>query len=176
MDIRFRRLTDDDLPLLHRWLNDPGVVRWWEGDDVSWDAIVRDYGATSDDRTEHWIATVEGQPVGWIGCYAAADYAEEDEVRHWRVLGVDRTAAGIDYLIGDPTARGHGLGTAMIRRFVEEVVFGRHPDWSQACASPVAANIASVRALEKAGFVRLGSFEDKHGSAVLMTRRRTECR
>jgi acetyl esterase/lipase len=36
MEVTFRRLTDDDLPLLHDWLNESGVVRWWEGDDVSW--------------------------------------------------------------------------------------------------------------------------------------------
>ena len=52
----FRRLTDDDLPMLHAWLNEPGVVRWWEGDDVSWDGVVRDYGSASDETTEHWIA------------------------------------------------------------------------------------------------------------------------
>lgn len=176
MDIGFR-LFDDDLALLHRWLNEPGVVLWWEGDDVSWDAVVREYGAASDDRSEHWIATIDGRPVGWIGCYATADYADEDEVRHWRRLGVDHTAAGIDYLIGDPAARGRGLGTAMIRTFVEDIVFGCHPGWSQVCASPVATNIASLRALEKADFDRVGTFEAEHGTAVLMAHsRRAECR
>ena len=43
--ITFRRLVDADLPMLHGWLNDPKVVEWWEGDDVSWEAVVRDYGS-----------------------------------------------------------------------------------------------------------------------------------
>ena len=43
--LRLRPLTDDDLPVLHAWLNEPGVVWWWEGDDVSWEAVVRDYAA-----------------------------------------------------------------------------------------------------------------------------------
>lgn len=30
--ITFRPLNDD-LPVLHGWLNDPAVVQWWEGDD-----------------------------------------------------------------------------------------------------------------------------------------------
>ena len=29
--ITFRRLVEDDLGLLHWWLNEPGVVRWWVG-------------------------------------------------------------------------------------------------------------------------------------------------
>jgi len=52
MDLTFRRLADDDLPVLHRWLNEPGLVRWWEGDDVSWQAVVRDYGSANPDPTE----------------------------------------------------------------------------------------------------------------------------
>jgi RimJ/RimL family protein N-acetyltransferase len=112
------------------------------------------------------------RPVGWIQCYAIADHAEADEVRHWWALGVERTAAGIDYLVGDPERRGHGVGTAMIRAFVTEIVFGRHPEWTQVCASPLTANVASVRALAKAGFVRIGTFDDEHGQATLMGRSR----
>ncbi len=57
----------------------------------------------------------------------------------------------------------------MIRSFVDQVVFLRHPAWSQVGASPVAANVASWRALEKAGFTFAGEFEDaKHGTCRLM--------
>lgn len=148
MEVTFRRLVDDDLPMLHRWLNDPAVVEWWEGDDVSWDAVVCDYGSPAADATEFWIASSDGSDVGWIQCYPAVDEPEESEP--WFALGVDRTAAGIDYLIGEAAYRGRGLGSAMIRTFVTDVVFGLHPQWSQACAAPQADNVASWRALEKA--------------------------
>ena len=168
MDVRFRRLTDADLPLLHRWLNEPGVVRWWEGDDVSWDAVVREYGSTSTEPVEYYIATVGARDVGWIQCYAIADYPDEDEVQLWRTLGVDETAGGIDYLVGDPADRGTGLGTAMIRAFVTTVVFPQHPRWSEVCASPVAANVGSWKALEKAGFSFGGEFDSEFGPCRLM--------
>ena len=166
MELSFRRLVDDDLPMLHRWLNEPGVVQWWEGDDVSWDAVVRDYGSTATDSTEHWIASAGGRDIGWIQCYAAAD--EPDETAPWWALGVEETAAGIDYLVGDPADRGRGIGSAMVRAFVVDVVFGRHPDWTQACAAPFAGNIASWRALEKAGFRFAGIVEDDDGPCRLM--------
>ncbi len=169
MNISFRRLTDDDLPLLHEWLNEPGVVRWWEGDDVSWDAVVRDYGSTSTDPVEQWIAELDGRAVGWIQCYAAADFADEYEAQYWWALGIDQSASGIDYLLGAPADRGGGIGCAMIRAFVQEIVFAQHPHWTQACASPQAANIASCRALEKAGFTFSGTFEHEHtGTCQLM--------
>ena len=44
LEMSFRRLSDDDLPMMHRWLNDPAVVRWWEGRDVSWPAVVGRFG------------------------------------------------------------------------------------------------------------------------------------
>lgn len=173
MEVSFRRLADDDLPLLHGWLKEPGVVRWWEGDDVSWEAVVRDYGSASTEPTEHWIASFHDRPVGWVQCYATADYADENEAQQWWALGVDRTAAGIDYLIGDPRDRGRGLGSVMIRSLVVDVVFRLHPGWTQVCASPLAANVASWRALDKAGFEFAGVFEDKHGLCRLMVADRT---
>lgn len=157
--MRFRRLTDADLPLLHRWLNEPGVVTWWEGDDVSWDGVVRDYGAGGDARIEHWLASEGDRPVGWIQCYPAAAYVDDPvdgvEARAWLAAGADRDAASIDYLLGDPTDRGRGLGAAMVAAFVDEVVFGRHPSWTQVVVSPQLANTASWRTLERAGFRHL---------------------
>jgi aminoglycoside 6'-N-acetyltransferase len=159
MDFTFRRLTDADLPLMHRWLNDPGVVQWWEGDDVSWEGVVRDYGSANTDPVEHWLALADGTEVGWIQCYASAD--DPAEAEKWWALGVDRSAAGIDYLLGEPELRGRGLGSEMIRAFVEQVVFGMHPQWTQACAAPFEANVPSWRALEKAGFRFAGIVEEK---------------
>lgn len=172
MDVSFRPLVEADLPMLHRWLNEPGVVRWWEGDDVTWDAVVRDYWTDADAYVEHWIAVVDDRDVGWIQCYAAADAAEDpddpEEAQAWFELGVDPTAAGIDYLVGEPGDRGEGRGSALIRAFVDQVVFGRHPGWTQACASPYQANRASWGALAKAGFRHHGTFDDPDGPCRLM--------
>lgn len=173
-DVTFRRLTADDLPMLHGWLNEPGVVRWWEGDDVSWEGVVRDYGSGNGDSTEHWIATLGGRDIGWIQCYAVAD--SPDEAAVWKQHGIESTAAGIDYLIADPDSRGRGLGSAMIRAFVDEVVFGGHPEWTQACAAPYQANVASWRALAKAGFTLAGIVDDDNGPCRLMVRDRAGAR
>jgi aminoglycoside 6'-N-acetyltransferase len=163
----FRQLTDDDLPMLHRWLNEPGIVEWWEGDDVSWEGIVRDYGSAAEETAEHWIASLDGRDVGWLDRYATTD--DPEEATPWWALGIDRDAAGIDYLIGEPTLRRRGIGASMIRAFVTDVVFAAHPSWTQVCAAPVAANVASWRALGKAGFRFIGEVDDAvHGPGRLM--------
>jgi aminoglycoside 6'-N-acetyltransferase len=164
--MEFRRLVDEDLPMMHRWLNEPGIVRWWEGDDVSWEAVVREYGSGSTEPVEHWIAIHDGRALGWIQCYSVLD--SPDEAVPWFALGISRDAAGIDYLVGDPADRGRGLGSAMIAAFVADVVFAHHPTWSQACAAPHTDNVASWRALEKAGFRFVGMVGDRTGPGRLM--------
>jgi RimJ/RimL family protein N-acetyltransferase len=156
--IVFRPMEEADLPMLHGWLNEPGVVRWWEGQDVSWEGVVRHYGTPATPSTEHWIASLDGRDIGWLQCYLALD--DPDETEDWWDFDIDRTAAGIDYLLAAPAERGRGVGSGMIRAFALEVVLGRHPEWTQVCAGPFAANVASCRALAKAGFRFVGLVED----------------
>ena len=173
LDITFRPLADADLPLLHRWLNDPAVIEWWEGEDVSWPAVVSDYGSGHGDPVEHWLALLNGKPLGWIQCYCAADMIEE-ETAYWADHVELATTAGIDYLVGEATARGQGAGSAMIRAFVRDVVFPRHPEWTLAAAGPFEANVASWKALEKAGFTRRAILDDEEETCVLMVASRAD--
>lgn len=166
MTITFRRLEDADLPMLHEWLNDPGVVEWWEGQDVSWDGVVEHYAPANAGPREQWLALLDGRPVGWLQCYRALDHLDETEL--WWDHGVDEAAAGIDYLVADPATRGQGIGPRMIRAFSDEVVLGLHPTWTQVCAGPFAANVGSCRALEKAGFRLVAMIDDDEGTCQLM--------
>lgn len=174
VDVTFCRLTDDDLPMLHRWMNEPTVVRWWEGDDVSWEGIVRDYGSANDEPTEHWIAVVDGAPIGWVQCYAWADYADEEEATAHFSAGVDRSAVGIDYLVADPAQRRRGLGAAMIGAFVRDIVFPSYARCTQVSAGPFIANEASWRALARAGFRPLADYSTDEGDCRVMVIDRPE--
>ncbi len=156
--ITFRPVVAGDLTMLHRWLNDPAVVRWWEGDDVSWAGVIESYGDTSRDPEDHYIALHRSRPFGWIQCCALADVPEDAEF--FAPLGLDDSAASIDYLIGEPQDRGHGLGTAMVAAFIADVVFGQHPAWTQICVAPQEANEASWRTLAAVGFRRIGTLQD----------------
>lgn len=158
VNVDFRAMTAGDLPQLHSWLNEPGIVRWWEGQDVSWEGVVRHYGAPATPSTEHWIAVADGEDIGWLQCYLARD--NPDETEHWWNYGIHDNAAGIDYFVAELARRRRGLGAAMIRAFAHKVVLGRHPTWTQICAGPFAENIASCRALANAGFRLVGVIED----------------
>lgn len=166
MDVTFRALVDDDLPMLHAWLNDPDVVRWWEGDDVTWTGVVADYGEATRGAEDHYVAVFEGRSIGWIQCGDVREW--EDEHAAWTAAGADASIGGIDYLLGVSDDRHRGLGSAMIHAFVHDVVFPTHPGWTQVGADPAVANGASWGALAKAGFRHLADIDGKEGPGRLM--------
>ena len=156
--IRFRALARDDFVLLARWLAEPLVARWWNHETTP-EAVERDFGPSVDGRdpTELFVALLAERPFGLIQRYRIAAYAEYLE-ELTAICPVPADALSVDYLIGEPELRGRGLGAAMISAFVAA-------SWTSCPAAgailvPVAAgNVASWRALERAGFARIATGE-----------------
>jgi aminoglycoside 6'-N-acetyltransferase len=152
--VEFRRVTRADFALLARWLATPPVARWWNHEWTR-DAVERDFGPSIDgtEPNQDWLALLDGVPVGLVQRSRVDDYAEN--LRDFSSLvDVPDGALTIDYLTGDPAAYGKGLGSAMIAAFVNRS-FNEFPDAPTVLVSVVAANVASWRALEKAGFRRI---------------------
>ncbi|TDB97540.1 GNAT family N-acetyltransferase [Actinomadura sp. 7K534] len=152
--ITWRRVTEDDFPLLGHWLRQPHVARWWNHETEP-EAVARDFGpaARREEPSEDWLALLDGRPFGLVQRCRLADYpAYRDELS--AVLTVPPGAATIDYLIGDPELTGRGLGPRMIRAMIERT-WDDYPEASCVIVPVVAANGASWRALEKAGLKRV---------------------
>ena len=81
--------------------------------------------------------------------YAIAAYPEYVE-ELTPVCPVPPGALSIDYLIGEPAARGRGLGAALIAAAVARG-FADHPDAQDVIVPVAAGNTASLRALQRAG-------------------------
>lgn len=152
----FRRVTRADFPLIAGWLAQPPVARWWNHEWTP-EALERDFGPSIDraEPNEDWLALLAGSPVGLVQRSRVADY--EENLRDFAsVVPVPEGAVTLDYLVGDPTAHGRGLGSAMIAAMVART-WADHPDAPCVLVAVVAANTGSWRALEKAGFRRVGS-------------------
>jgi aminoglycoside 6'-N-acetyltransferase len=152
--IGFRPLARDDLPLLAAWLREPGVARWWNHETTE-EAIERDFGPSvrGEEPGEDLVVLLDGRPVGLLQRSVISDYAE-DLAELSALVDVPPGAVELDYLIGDPALRGRGLGSRMIAAAVEDTWRSR-PDVPAVIVPVVAANVASWRALEKAGFRRI---------------------
>jgi aminoglycoside 6'-N-acetyltransferase len=157
-----------DLRLLHTWLQRPHVSRWYRerGD---YDAIVAHYGPALDGRdpTDHYIALLDDRPIGMLQTYVVSDHPAYATL----IAVADDVTAGVDILIGDEELTGQGLGTTILRRFVDEIVFAR-TETLRCVADPEVQNVASVRAFEKAGFRSITEFVDPGDGQVHVLVRR----
>ena len=88
--------------------------------------------------------------MGLVQRSLISDYPE-DLAEFSSVTEVAQGAVELDYLIADPALRGSGLGSRMIATIVEDT-WRSYPTAPVVLVAVVAANIASWRALDKAGF------------------------
>ena len=150
-NVLFRPMLEEDLPLLADWLREEHLQRWWK-DPTAPDNVEAHYvpRIRGDDPTEMFVIVWKGRDVGMIQRYRIDDEPEWQQslAPSGLTFGI---AAGIDYAIGVPELVGKGIGTAVIDAF-SAGVFDRYPDVDSIVVTPQAANRASCRVLEKAGY------------------------
>ena len=151
----FQPLARADFTLLADWFARPHVAPWWR-EPADLDSIEAAYGPLVDgsDPTEGFIVLEAERPIAFFQRYRL------DDNPAWKTavaVGVgDVVGVGIDYLIGDESDTGHGVGRRMIGEFVAHT-WVRHPDSTAVVVAVQQANAASWRALEGAGFRRVWS-------------------
>jgi aminoglycoside 6'-N-acetyltransferase len=148
--IGFRVLTRADFPDVAAWQRQPHVSRWWQDEATDVDAAEEHYGPAldGDDPTRMWVLEVNGRSVGLLQDYRVDDHPE------YALLTAKPDAAAFDYLIGDPAWVDRGIGTQMLWAFVRDVVHPGYPQARELFAAPDHRNEASLRVLDKLGFVR----------------------
>jgi aminoglycoside 6'-N-acetyltransferase len=155
--VELRPLTRADLPLLGRWLAEPLVARWWHHDS-SPAAVERDFGPSLDgaDVTALYLGWAPGwspdgaaAPFGLVQVYPIEAYPEY-VAEFAGVCPVPPGALSIDYLVGEPAARGRGLGAGLIAAAVARG-FTDHPAARDVLVPVALGNTASWRALRRAG-------------------------
>ncbi|MBN1262056.1 MAG: acetyltransferase [Anaerolineae bacterium] len=144
--IVFRQLREDDLPRLHIWRNQ-AFIRKWFGGPYSVAEIQAKYlpRIRGEQPTHCYLILIDDVPVGFIQAYAVADYP--DHAARLQVSG----AVGVDMFIGEAGWIHQGWGSAALRQFVQEVVFGAMGA-THCTIGPDPHNHAAIRAYEKAGF------------------------
>ena len=150
--VSFRPLGHEDLPRVAQWFGEPEIARWWNGS-TSVSELEATYGPRIEGRatTTMWVVEVDGEAAGLAQHYRHADHPQHDAA-----VGVP-DAVGIDYLI-DAAHAGRGLGAVVVSRFAA-FVLELVPDAEWCVATPARGNRRSWRALEAAGFRRMGSCE-----------------
>ncbi len=143
---------------MHRWLNTPHVAEWYYVRGVARPGLdwVRERylpRIRGEDPTRAFVVLLEGRPIGYIQAYFIADHPE-----YAAAVQLAPGTAGIDMFIGEEDAVHRGLGSRIIGRFLEDVVFGEMGA-ELALLGPDPANRIAIRAYEKAGFRHLKTVE-----------------
>lgn len=155
--VTFRPLTKADLRLLHRWINcDADVRRWFGGDAGPLSQLEAKYlpRINGTEPTRSYVIECLSRPIGYFQEYLIHDHPGWAEL-----VGLEEKAAGVDLFIGEPEYRGHGWGSAILRRFLQHVVFARE-DVVTCVIGPNVDNLRAIRSYEKVGFRHLRTVFD----------------
>jgi RimJ/RimL family protein N-acetyltransferase len=142
--VDLRPIEEDDLPLLHRWRNDPALAAPLAAPRPATLAQLRrryvDEPALDEDGGELLVVRKDGVAVGTVQFH-----------RVW--YGPSSPACNIGIEIA-PEQRGHGYGAEAQRLLADYLLFA-YPI-ARVEAGTDLENVPEQRALEKAGFVREG--------------------
>ena len=135
-DVSFREVEERDLGDLVRWLADPEVRAFYGDPAETVEAARKQY--LEPDTIPAWRFVIEwqGRGVGEI------QYYHEDETATW--------TGGIDIFIGEPDARGHGVGIEAIRVMLRFLFEEKHIH--RAIIDPEVGNARAIHVYERAGF------------------------
>src|SRR5262249_30331488 len=149
----FLPLTAVGLPMLHEWLSRDHVAAIWTPT-PSEDDLREEYLAHPDDPAfpRAYIAHLDGEPIGFIHSYVAA-FAGDG----WWPDERDPGVLGIDQFLADQSRLNQGIGSAMVRAFVDRLFDDATTTRVQTDPSPT--NARAIRSYEKAGFRRVGEVD-----------------
>ena len=148
MDIILRRISDADIDMVHDWLNQ-GYIKKWFGDAQDWlDEIV---GRQREFKfIKHFIAMLDNQPVGFCQYY---DCSQTDPGEPWD--NEPSLTFGIDFFVAHKEMLRRGIGKQIINKVCEKAI--EDSKAKQIIADPAVdgeeINIASIRTLQSCGFV-----------------------
>jgi RimJ/RimL family protein N-acetyltransferase len=160
--ITFRPLALTDLPLLQEWLARPHVAEWWIPT-PSLKEVEQEFRPliAGQSTTRSYLALEDGKPIGYIQSYVAKDSGDG-----WWPDEQDPGVWGIDQFLGHAGQLGRGVGTAMVRAFVQ--LLFTDPAVTRIQTDPSPLNSRAIRCYEKAGFHPVRELDTPDGRALLM--------
>ncbi|MGP4000519.1 GNAT family N-acetyltransferase [Streptomyces sp. 8N706] len=156
-----------DAGLVHAWMNDPAVARYWEMARPVEHIASYLRGQIASIRSTPYLGHLDGIPMSYWELYRADLDPLAD---HYPAEPRD---AGVHLLLGPSEYRGRGLGAALLRA-VSDWQLRIDPYVGRVVAEPDIRNTRSVRAFERAGFQMNGQLDLPDKRAALMVRERPQ--
>jgi AacA4 family aminoglycoside N(6')-acetyltransferase len=168
-EIELRLMTEQDIPLLHDWLQRPHVVEWWGSEDGT-PSIVQTHEwyaprVLASENVTPYIALFSGKPMAYAQSYVAMGSGDG-----WWTAETDPGVRGIDVFVADENILNKGIGTGVVSALVRRLF--TEPAVTKIQADPNPLNTRAIRCYEKAGFERIGPVLTPDGLALYMVQSR----
>ena len=167
--VTLRLMSEQDLPMLHEWLNRPHIVEWWggEAERPTLNDVLEHYlpRVLAKDSVTPYIAMLGEEPIGYAQSYVALGSGDG-----WWEEETDPGVRGIDQSLANPTQLNKGLGTKLVRALVDRLF--SDPSVTKIQTDPAPSNLRAIRCYEKAGFVQEKLVTSPDGPAVYMVQSR----
>jgi RimJ/RimL family protein N-acetyltransferase len=149
--------------LLHGWLHQPHVRRWWShGDLPTTERYIARQRASA--HLVPWVVSADGRPFGYVETYRAAD---DPLARAFPLTAADR---GWHVLVGPPDAIGSGLPRLLGRAVVAHLL--ARPGAERVVCEPDERNERMIAFCHALGHRRLATLDlpDKRAALLACTR------
>ncbi|HAT9314952.1 TPA: GNAT family N-acetyltransferase [Legionella pneumophila subsp. pneumophila] len=166
MNISFKKLTEEDVPLYYEWAEKPHVKNVWflEGYQPKEYILQKIIG----NGIEYpFVILIDNKPIGHIQYWDihARDQIEKDKRDYF--TGEPEGTYGIDIFIGEVEYLGKGYGTKVLLSFTK-LLFEQYGA-KKIVIDPSTDNKQAIRSYEKAGFHFVRFSEDQiSGETMLM--------
>lgn len=158
---------DRDLDLMHSWMNDPEVARFWNKP-WSKDRIASYLREQQDcPHSDPYLGVLDGVTMSYWELYRAD---LDSLARYYPARDHD---AGVHMLLGPAESRGQGHAVALLRA-VSAFQLTMDPRATRVVGEPDVANVRCIQVAERAGFRRVDDLDLPHKRAALVIRDREQ--
>jgi aminoglycoside 6'-N-acetyltransferase len=152
------------LPLLEEWMHKPHWREWWGDPSTELGYVVEMIEGR--DSTRPFIFSLDSVPAGYIqywfiGLHQIEEWTKDNP---W-LMELPSDALGVDLSIGEPENLSKGLGSAVLRQFVDGLY---EKGYKNIVIDPDPLNARAVRAYEKAGFKPVPHLKSRKEGVLIM--------
>ena len=147
-NLRIRTLTEEDFPLMLKWLTDDRVLQFYGGRDKKYtlETLKEHYTEPWKDEVIRVIIEYNGQPIGYGQIYKMYDELYDD----YHYPRSNEIVYGMDQFIGEVDYWSKGIGTKYTKMIFDFLKKERKAD--AVILDPHQDNSRAIRMYQKAGF------------------------
>src|SRR5579872_1570738 len=151
---RFKHLDPEHCSLVHRWLREPHVAKWFYGQGLQNTLNHIDDFLNGSAKGQYWLGYDQNRPFAFL--ITSRVEKPQDGLTRW--CSKEGDAITLDLLIGEADYLGKGLSHLVIQEFL----LSQFPNVAEVLIDPEATNSHAIHIYKKVGFEVLGEFIPSH--------------